>query len=184
MPRSLLLLLTLIPLAAACGDSTPTTMAPADAGPTDVGSADVALDRPAPDQDAAADVPVVPDMPVVADGGASVPVLNACTEAMYEERSATDAERTVRPRGSTGYTPRCVTIRAGQSVVFEMSFTTHPLVPGVPHGSIVGATSPNPIAAQSAGTTYTVPFTDAGYFPFYCRTHGHVGMAGVVRVQP
>ena len=65
-----------------------------------------------------------------------------------------------------------------------MSFTAHPLIPGVPHGPTAGATSPNLIEAQRAGTTYAVPFATAGYYPFYCNVHGHVGMAGVVRVVP
>lgn len=185
MSRSLFSLLVLIPLAGGCGDSTDHGSAHPDAGSTDVGDDQPAVvDRPVSDQDAATDVPTVSDVPTVTDVGAAVPMLNDCTGAMYVDRSATDAERTVRPRGSTGYTPRCVTIRAGQSVVFEMSFTAHPLVPGIPHGPTAGATSPNPIAAQSAGTTYTVLLQDAGYYPFYCRTHGHVGMAGVIRVLP
>lgn len=181
------LFLGVIPLVIGCGDDAAhdghvTT----DAGVADVGSTDsgvatdqpVAVDAPAADQDAASDAGGTADVPVV------VPLLNDCRSADYVDQGADDAERTVVPRGTTGYTPRCLTVRAGQSVTFAMSFTTHPLNPGVPHGSIAGATSPNPIEAQRAGTTYTVAFAGAGFYPFYCNVHGHVGMAGVVRVVP
>jgi plastocyanin len=32
--------------------------------------------------------------------------------------------------------------------------------------------------------TYTVAFPSAGYFPFYCSTHAHLNMVGVVQVMP
>jgi plastocyanin len=103
----------------------------------------------------------------------------------YRDRTAgTDADRTVRPMGSTGYTPRCLRVRVGQRVTFEMDFGTHPLVAGIPHGPTGGATSPNPIAGQTTGMSYGLAFTAEGFFPFYCNRHGHVGMAGVVRVVP
>jgi len=175
MHRKLATLFLLVPLATACGDDTSGHggHTPADAAPTDN----------AADQVPAADAAVTPDAP--ADGGAEVPLLNDCRASDYEDRTADAAGRTVVPRGSTGYTPRCLIVRAGQSVTFEMDFAAHPLVPGVPHGSSVGATSPNLIEARSTGTmAYTVTFPGAGYFPFYCSRHGHVGMAGVVRVIP
>lgn len=178
MQRNLALLFVLIPFATACGDDAGHGgHVAADAGPTDQ---DVATDALMLDQDASADAPATPT-----DGGGAVPRLNDCTAAEYEDRSGgADTDRVVRPRGTTGYTPRCLIIRAGQSVTFEMNFTTHPLVPGIPHGPTAGATTPNPIARRDSGMTYTVAFPGAGYFPFYCNVHGHVGMAGVVRVMP
>ena len=180
------LLLAVIPLLVGCGDDAThdghvtTDAGVADVGPTDAGAAadQPVADVPAPDQDAASDVGNA------ADVAASAPFLNDCRAADYVDRSADAAERTVVPRGTTGYTPRCLVVRAGQSVTFSMSFTAHPLIPGVPHGPTAGAASPNLIEAQRAGTTYTVPFATAGYYPFYCNVHGHVGMAGVVRVVP
>jgi plastocyanin len=119
-----------------------------------------------------------------ADSG-GMPLLNECAAMDYQDLAAgSDAERTVRPRGTTGYTPRCLTVRLGQRVTFEMDFATHPLVPGIPHGPTAGATSPNPITRQTAGSTYGLTFEAPGYFPFYCNRHGHVGMLGVVRVLP
>lgn len=178
----------LIPLAAACrsDDASHGAHATADAAPVDAATpsdtaADVALPPDAPAQDAP-DAVAPPD---VSEDAAPVPTLNDCVAADYlDARSGAEADRVVRPRGSTGYTPRCLTIRAGQAVAFEMDFAAHPLVPGVPHGSTAGATSPNPIARQTTGATYTVTFAGAGYYPFYCSRHGHVGMAGVVRVVP
>lgn len=180
-------LIVVIPLLIGCGDDAAhdghvaTDAGVADVGATDTGAAadqPLVADVPAPDQDAGNDAGGPADVPV------AVPLLNDCAAAVYVDRTADDAERTVVPRGTTGYTPRCLVVRAGQSVTFSMSFTTHPLNPGVPHGSSAGATSPNPIEAQRAGSSYTVAFTGAGFYPFYCNVHGHVGMAGVVRVVP
>jgi plastocyanin len=174
-------LVALIPFTVACGDG-------ADHGghtTPDAATADQTspIDTPATDQPVPNDTPVVTD--ASNDSGVAVPLLNDCRAADYEDRGAgVDTDRVVRPRGTTGYTPRCVIIQAGQSVTFEMNFATHPLVPGVPHGSTSGATVPNPIARQNSGMTHTVAFPNAGYYPFYCNTHGHVGMAGVVRVMP
>lgn len=110
--------------------------------------------------------------------------LNDCAEAEYVDLTDATAMRTVVPMGSTGYTPRCFTIRAGQSVTFSMDFTMHPLQPGIAHGSSTGASSPNPIQAQTTGSSYMVTFANPGFFPFKCNIHQHVGMAGVVRVLP
>ncbi len=172
-----LFLALLAPLSAGCGDDH-------DAHTTDAGHAhDAPADVPvATDVPIATDAPV--DVPVAADVPASGPMLNDCAPTDYIDRSEASAERVVRPRGTTGYTPRCVIIRAGQSVTFEMDFAAHPLVPGVPHGPRAGVTEPNLIARQSAGTSYVVAFPGPGNYPFYCDRHGHVGMAGVVRVTP
>ncbi len=133
--------------------------------------------------DAAAPDVVSADAPG-ADGAAD-PLLNDCASADYVDRSAGDVSmRTIVAMGTTGYTPRCVRISVGQSIVFAIDFAVHPLSPGVPHGSSVGATLPNPIPASTTGSTATVAFPNAGYYPFYCLNHGHVGMAGVVRVVP
>lgn len=188
------LALALLPLLVGCGDMAhDATDAAAheshdapDVGTSDLGATDVGA---AADQPTVADVGTT-DQDVATDAGAApdvatpVPLLNDCAASAYVDRTGDGDERTVVPRGTTGYTPRCLTIRAGQSVTFSMSFTTHPLNPGVPHGSSAGATTPSPIEAQRAGTTYAVAFPGAGFYPFYCNTHGHVGMAGVVRVVP
>lgn len=191
MTRPLAILPVLVSLLAACGgdDDGHGAHTPVDAG--------TATDTsPLVDTGAVSDTGTVVDAGTTDDTGATndsgavdagetVPMLNDCTATDYMDVSTgDDTARVVRPRGSTGYTPRCLIVRASQSVTFEMDFTVHPLVPGIPHGPTAGATSPNVIARQSSGATYTVAFPTAGYFPFYCNRHGHVGMAGVVRVMP
>lgn len=168
-----LALLSVAAVAPGCGDDHGTDHATdaGHAGHTDTGDA---RDTGAPtDAGAPADAPAGPPAS-----------LNDCTPSDYDDRSGDMAERTIAPRGSTGYTPRCVIVRVGQSVTFAMDFSTHPLVPGVPHGPRTGATSPNLIPPQRTGTQAMVTFTAAGNYPFYCDVHGHVGMAGVVRVVP
>lgn len=160
----------------ACSSCGPTNTSGTDAtAATDAATAaETATDAPLSDS-AAQDTGVT----------APIPVLNDCTEADYVDRSGdAQTERTVVPVGSTGYDPRCLTIRAGQSVVFSMDFTAHPLSPGVPHGSSAGATTPTPITAQTTGTMHTVTFSSPGFYPFFCIRHGHVGMAGTVQVLP
>lgn len=81
----------------------------------------------------------------------------------------------------SAYSPRCVTVRAGAPLAWEGSFSAHPLTP-----STRGA-SPNPIPATASGGRLSVTFPSAGFFPFYCGSHGTnegAGMAGVVRVIP
>lgn len=191
MKLSTFLLAAIVPLTGGCGDDASHGAHDAGATPTDVAAATdtvAVTDTPAATNDSpvvAADVPATTDAPTMtSDTGAAIPRLNDCTATDYVDRSGDADDRTVVPRGSTGYTPRCMTIRAGQMVTFSMSFTTHPLSPGVPHGSSAGATTPSPIQAQRSGTSYAVAFANAGYYPFYCTLHGHVGMAGVVRVVP
>ena len=178
------LLLTLAALTFGCGDDAThgAGHVAADAGADVDHDGHMAADAPA---DLAATQDASPDAVTPAlDGAASVPMLNDCVDTSYVDQSASDAERVVRPRGSTGYTPRCVIIRAGQSLTFEMDFAAHPLVPGIPHGPTAGATTPNLIPRMTMGASVVVAFPGAGYFPFYCDRHGHVGMAGVVRVVP
>lgn len=192
MKMSVILLASVLPLAAGCGSNDPGNAAALDAGPAP-SDVVIAVDMPAVTADTptaadvsqpTADTPMT-DTPVATmDSGARVPVLVDCAAMDYVDRTGAMDDRMIVPRGTTGYTPRCMTIRVGQSVMFSMSFTTHPLTSGVPHGSSVGATTPSPIQAQSSGTSYTVAFPNAGYYPFYCTTHAHIGMAGVVRVIP
>lgn len=138
--------------------------------------------------EAAADASVAPDasssQDAAMEAAVTFPTLNDCQETDYADLTAPTATRTVMSMGSTSYTPRCLTITQGQTVTFAMDFSVHPLASGIAHGSSAGATTPNPIAAQTTGSTYTATFDSAGFFPFKCTVHQHVGMAGVVRVVP
>lgn len=86
------------------------------------------------------------------------------------------------------YSPKCLSIAAGQSVTFVgdttqgSNFTAHPLRPGGANGTDPGA-SGNPIAAQNSGSTYTVVFPAAGTYGYFCVTHEGMGMYGAVQVK-
>ncbi len=119
--------------------------------------------------------------------------LNGCTAALFVDRSAASASRVVGyggAGGSTlfGYSPRCITVAAGQTVTFTggttTSFGVHPLGPGI-NGDATAGTSGNPIPRLADGTVrdVTVTFPSAGTFPYVCETHAAGGMVGVVRVQ-
>jgi len=86
------------------------------------------------------------------------------------------------------FSPKRLSIAAGQSVTFfgdttqGSNFTVHPLRPGGANGSDPGAGG-NPIAAQNAGSTYTVAFPAAGTYGYFCQAHEGMGMYGAVQVK-
>ena len=86
------------------------------------------------------------------------------------------------------YSPKCLTISAGESVTFfgdtaqGSSFAVHPLRPGGASGSDPGAGG-NPIAAQNGGATYTVTFPSPGTYGYFCLAHEGMGMYGAVQVK-
>lgn len=82
--------------------------------------------------------------------------------------------------GST-YSPNCVRVRAGSMVTWTGSFSGHPLASGS------GGTSGSPIPSVTTGSSTSVTFRTAGFYPFYCTRHSSgdgTGMAGVVWVVP
>lgn len=88
---------------------------------------------------------------------------------------------TVRFGGAAGHTyePRCVTVRAGSSIVWEGDFVGHPLAPST-RGTVM-----SPVPHTTSGMRAEVRFARAGFYPYYCTAHGTdsgAGMAGVVRV--
>ena len=122
------------------------------------------------------DLTSLPDM-------ATPNTFNGCDTALFQDRTAAAAIRTVSFGGSGFvYSPKCILIAAGQSVTFSGAFASHPLRPGV--GSTATAGSPNnPITATSMGTTAMFAFPTAGTYPYNCQLHDGSGMNGVVRVQ-
>jgi len=86
------------------------------------------------------------------------------------------------------FSPRCLSITAGQSVTFVgdtahgSNFGVHPLRPGGANGSDPGAAG-NPIAPQSSGASYTVTFPAAGTYGYFCLAHEGMGMYGAVQVK-
>lgn len=72
--------------------------------------------------------------------------------------------------------PRCVQIKAGQTVTWNGSFTTHPL-------EADQGDAPNPIStANTSGASAAVTFPTAGTFGFKCQVHS--SMTGAVLVTP
>jgi plastocyanin len=72
--------------------------------------------------------------------------------------------------------PRCLQIKAGQTVTWTGSFSTHPLL--ADEGD-----KPNPIStADTSGASATVTFPTAGTYGFKCQVHA--SMTGAVLVTP
>lgn len=110
-----------------------------------------------------------------------------CGDADFIDQTAgtADDRMIMVPRGTTTFDFPCMTIRAGQSVMFMWDFTMHPLAAGgVAPGHPGTGTTPSPIEARTSGVVYDVAFPSPGDYPFYCETHHHSGMVGVVRVVP
>ena len=86
------------------------------------------------------------------------------------------------------FSPKRLRIAAGQSMTFfgdttqDSNFAVHPLRPSGANGSDPGAGG-NPIAAQNAGSTYTVAFPAAGTYGYFCQAHEGMGMYGAVQVK-
>lgn len=124
------------------------------------------------------------------------PTTNGCTAAMFVDRTAPAAARTVGFGGAEGsgpftYSPRCMTVAAGQTVTFTAgstsTFGVHPLSPGTADamGTQVDGGSPNtPIPRVTDGNMrmVTVTFPTAGTYPYFCEFHAP-GMAGVIQVR-
>ena len=109
-------------------------------------------------------------------------MLHGCAATDYVDQSAAAGVRTVS-FGGVAYTPRCLTIAAGQSVSFSGSFAAHPLRGGLAPGQTGTATTPNPIANTDTGSTAAFTFATPGFYPFYCNVHFASGMTGVVQVR-
>jgi plastocyanin len=114
--------------------------------------------------------------------------LNGCAAADFVDLTAgTDDDRMVMTAtGKNAYTQRCMTIKAGQMVMFMSDFSVHPLVPGVApsRSGDTGATTPNPIQPTKTADQVTFVFDAPGLFPYYCSAHEAMGMYGVVKVVP
>lgn len=77
----------------------------------------------------------------------------------------------------TPFSPRCLTIRAGQTVTFMARFSSHPLI------QREDSTLPNPIPTVQEGSSASVKFDCPGDYNFSCRTHQD-NMEGSIRVVP
>jgi plastocyanin len=82
----------------------------------------------------------------------------------------------------TTYSPKCLTVSAGQTVTFSGNFDAHPLRPGAGVGTDNGD-SPNPVPALDSGTSAQIAFPSAGFYPYFCLVHVNRGMVGTVQVR-
>jgi len=81
------------------------------------------------------------------------------------------------------YSPKCLKVSAGATVMFSGDFTVHPLEPSTHRGTLTG----NPITGTGTGTTKSFDFPTPGYYAYFCSVHGPsdgaAGMVGVIWVQ-
>jgi hypothetical protein len=104
---------------------------------------------------------------------ADLPVVDDCTEAIYLDRTAANADRELRwDFNFPADLERCLKIRVGQSVRWQGNFGDHPL-----EGD--QGDDPNPIDSHAAGL---VTFARPGVFGFRCNFH--LEMQGAIWVVP
>jgi len=166
----------------ACGSSESTPTTTADAGTADAGSA--------PDVSAPVDVVTVTDTPAATDVGApveadsgTVAALNGCTSDLYvDQTGGTASDRMIMTRGSTNtFDFPCMTIRAGQAVMFMWTFSRHPLAPGLAPGEAGTEPPSTPIQPFSSGSVHSITFRTPGFYPFHCTNHSGA-MKGTIQV--
>ncbi|HET6280708.1 MAG TPA: hypothetical protein VFH73_07080 [Polyangia bacterium] len=107
------------------------------------------------------------------DTGTAFVSIAPCTAASDYTTSDTSI---IFRNGANGYDPPCVKIAKGGSVMFSGAFGTHPLEPR----TATGGSPNNPITFMNTGTTHTIAFPNAGFFPFHCNIHSD--MIGVIQV--
>lgn len=120
-------------------------------------------------------------------GGSSFPETNGCDPAAAEDHSADGPDVTVNFGANAGnqniYDPACITISAGQNVVFKGNFVGHNLEGGTATAGALTPDASSPIPTTKSGAEVSVPFPTAGSYPYYCIQHGKIGMKGAVFVQ-
>lgn len=161
--------------------------------PTDVPAAPV--DVPA----APADVPAAPTDVPAAPTDAPPRVLQALNDCAPDGSDVVDMTGMADPVVVSGsapeghgfvFTPKCVRLRAGQTLTFRIDQVTagtwqvHPLRAGwIEDGSeVADPTSPIPFRDEGEADV-RVAFATGGTYPFYCTRHyltGHVGAVHVV----
>ena len=114
--------------------------------------------------------------------GTGMPVMvNGCDSSMAIDKTK-DAMTTISFAGIE-YTPRCVRVHVGSTVIFDGNFAAHPLVGGTVEGSTATPASASPLPATSSGSEVTVTLSKAGAVPYYCTAHASSGMMGAIFVE-
>ncbi len=82
------------------------------------------------------------------------------------------------------YSPACVLIDAGQTVVFTSNFAAHPLRGGTVVNTVPTPDPNSPVPAVSSGNgSVNVTFNTAGGYGYYCEAHVDFGMYGAIFVN-
>jgi plastocyanin len=161
---SILAAFSLLALACSSDDTTTT-----DAGTTDTGTTSDTGVLPTDAGTPTDSGPAADAAPSVDAGAPNGPVLNGCSQ--YVDRTADAASRTLVWSFSIANAPeRCITIKAGQTVIFQGDHTVHPL-------AAKGGDATTPITNVA-----DVKFATAGTFGYVCSNHP--SMTGVVYVLP
>jgi plastocyanin len=114
-------------------------------------------------------------------GGGGSATFNGCTQGAAADHTA-DATTTISNAGLS-YTPKCIRIKAGASVVFQTDFVAHPLVGGEVAGGMKVEEASSPIQKTTSGAEATFVFPTGGTFGYYCDSHALGGMAGAIYVE-
>ena len=115
-------------------------------------------------------------------GGTGMPAMvNGCDSSMAIDKTK-DATTMISFAGIE-YTPRCVRVHAGSTVIFDGNFAAHPLVGGTVEGSTATPDTSSPLPATSSGSELTVTLSKARTVPYYCTAHVSSGMMGAIFVE-
>lgn len=116
--------------------------------------------------------------------------LNGCTPGGATDLTAlTSTTVTFVGLPTLAYSPKCILVKAGTTVTFSTSapdsFLAHPLQGGAILAGVATPATDGPfVPATSSGTSKDFVLSEVGSFPYYCATHGTVGMNGAVFVVP
>lgn len=107
-----------------------------------------------------------------------------CAPEDFVDATAAGAERVVRFGNELGnrYSPRCLSIAAGQTVTFQGPFNTYGLTPGLPSSIATGAPF-TPITYVFFSDSKDFTFTLAGDFIYSNAPNAALGMTGMIRVR-
>jgi plastocyanin len=124
----------------------------------------------------------------VADSGTSsetIPTLNGCPQAEYQDLSGTSAVEIKFGGAQIGlhYSPKCAIVQAGQTVRFSGTFSQHPLAKGTADDDNAGPANSPITGTTNTGTTKEFIFTAAGTYPYRCTAHDGAGMVGAIHVK-
>jgi len=170
------ILLASVVLACTIACSTTSSSPSADASVAD-GGVDATVDAMAQDD-------VISSTDVLLDPLDDATSFNDCTPfdfASNDHTAAADPRTITFPFdvSPAQYQPRCMKIRAGQTVTWRGDFRFHPLSPA-------GGDVPSPITIDPmpSGTERKVAFPNTGFYGFECATHEAPAMYGAILVVP